>query len=61
MDTDLQAQLPLIEELVEAMGIPLVGAARFEADDVIATIAKAAGAHGLDVFICTSDKDCPDS
>src|SRR5947207_12042465 len=46
MDQDLRAQLPLIEELVGAMGIPLVSAPRFEADDVIATIAKAAAAQG---------------
>jgi DNA polymerase-1 len=58
MDQDLAAQLPLIEELVQAMGIPLVSVPSFEADDVIASIAKAAAAQGLDVFVCTSDKDC---
>src|SRR5262249_48285654 len=30
----------------------------YEADDAIATIAKAGEARGLDVTICTSDKDC---
>src|SRR5262249_43958639 len=30
----------------------------FEADDVIATLARAGAERGLDVFICSSDKDC---
>src|SRR5262249_44020154 len=41
-----------------AMRIPVVTSPRFEADDVIATIATAAAPRGLDVFVCTSDKDC---
>ena len=58
MDNDLVVQLPLIEELVAAMGLPYVSAPRFEADDVLATIAGAASQRGLEVLICTSDKDC---
>jgi DNA polymerase I len=55
---DLCAQIPLVEELLAAFGIPSLSYPGFEADDVIATVAKAAAARGLDVFICTSDKDC---
>jgi len=58
MPDDLRAQLPLIEQLVEALGLPLLTAPGYEADDVIATIARAASARGIEVFICTSDKDC---
>jgi DNA polymerase-1 len=56
--TDLVAQLPLIQRAVEALGIPVVTHPRYEADDVLATIARAASKRGLDVFVCTSDKDC---
>src|ERR1051326_2076174 len=58
MDNDLALQLPLMPELVEALGLPSVTKEGFEADDVIATIARAADKRGLEVYICTSDKDC---
>jgi DNA polymerase-1 len=58
IDDDLLSQLPLIREVVEAMGIPVLGVPEYEADDSIATVARAASARGIDVFICTSDKDC---
>jgi DNA polymerase-1 len=40
------------------MRLPVLGVPGYEADDVIATVARAAAARGLDVFLCTSDKDC---
>jgi DNA polymerase-1 len=55
---DLLTQIPEILRLLEAMHLPVLGVDGFEADDVIATVAGAAGERGLDVFICTSDKDC---
>src|SRR5712692_5150986 len=58
MPDDLQPQIPLIYQLLEAMRIPVLGQSGFEADDLIATVATAAAARGLDVFICTTDKDC---
>ncbi len=58
MPDDLRAQIPLIEQLVTAMGLPHLTAPGYEADDIIATIARAASARGIEVFICTSDKDC---
>ena len=58
MPDDLSLQMPLIHELVEAMGIPLLSAPTFEADDIVATVATAASAKGIRVFICTTDKDC---
>jgi DNA polymerase-1 len=58
MPDDLVVQLPLIHRLLEAMRIPELGVEGYEADDVIATVAKAAAARGIDVAICTSDKDC---
>src|SRR5437762_6765790 len=58
MPDDLQPQIPLIYQLLEAMRVPILGQPGFEADDVIATVATAAAQRGLEVFVCTSDKDC---
>lgn len=54
---DLSAQFPMIAELVQAMGLPLLAIVGVEADDVIGTLAKQADAAGKDVLIVTSDKD----
>src|ERR1022692_3692460 len=58
MPDDLQLQIPLIREMLEAMRIPVVMLASYEADDLIATLAVAGAEKGIDVFICSSDKDC---
>src|SRR5438309_9390898 len=58
MPNDLSLQLPYIRDLIGSMGIPVLGRAGFEADDLIATLAGSAEARGMDVLICTSDKDC---
>ncbi|RLT18786.1 MAG: DNA polymerase I, partial [Planctomycetota bacterium] len=55
---DLVGQFSLIEELIVAMGIPLLSMAGFEADDLIATVATSAQERDLECLICTSDKDC---
>jgi DNA polymerase-1 len=54
---DLTAQFPMIVELVQAMGLPLLHVAGVEADDVIGTLARQAEAAGHEVLIVTSDKD----
>ncbi|MFO0851526.1 MAG: DNA polymerase I [Gemmataceae bacterium] len=55
---DLLVQEPMIDAVLEAMRIPILSANGFEADDVMATLADAGAARGLDVYLCTSDKDC---
>src|SRR6266481_3522087 len=55
---DLMLQIPLIQQMLEAMRIPVLGKEGFEADDLIATVARAAPGQKIEVFICTSDKDC---
>ena len=55
---DLIVQEPMIHAVFEAMGIPILSVAGFEADDLMATIAKQASAMGKEVYLCTSDKDC---
>lgn len=54
---DLKAQFPMIEECFGVLGIPVVRADGFEADDVIATIAKKCDEAGRHCVILSSDKD----
>lgn len=55
---DLLLQEPMIHQIMDAMRIPFLLAPGFEADDIMATLASEGSARGLDVFICSSDKDC---
>ncbi|MBP3953690.1 DNA polymerase I [Gemmata sp. G18] len=55
---DLLLQEPLIQQVMEAMRIPFLIAKGYEADDLMATVASEAAARGLNVFLCTADKDC---
>jgi DNA polymerase-1 len=57
MPVDLQVQLPVIRRVFEAFGVPIVESDGFEADDVIATIARRGAEAGYDVTILTADKD----
>lgn len=54
---DLVPQFPLIHELVEAMTIPRLQAPGYEADDILATLARQAVGEGYDVVIVSGDKD----
>jgi 5'-3' exonuclease len=54
---ELSPQVPLIADLLEAIGIPIIGAPGYEADDVIATIARAVGGPGRPVEVVTGDRD----
>ncbi|MDE3154951.1 MAG: DNA polymerase I [Acidobacteriota bacterium] len=57
MPDDLVEQVPLVHEACEALGVPIVTMAGYEADDVIGTIAKRAAAAGYEVALVTGDKD----
>jgi DNA polymerase-1 len=57
MPPDLAEQVPFVREACEALGVPVLTFDRFEADDVIGTLAKAAHDQGFDVAIVTGDKD----
>src|SRR5665647_298474 len=57
MPPDLVQQAPLVREACEAMGVPILTYERFEADDVIGTLAVQAVAAGFEVAIVTGDKD----
>jgi len=54
---DLEPQFALCAEVTRALGVPVFGIERFEADDVIATMTAQALDDGADVVIATSDKD----
>ncbi|WP_419419876.1 DNA polymerase I [Legionella sp. D16C41] len=57
MPPDLYKQFPLLIEVLEAMGLPLLIVEGVEADDVIGTLARIATEQGQPVIISTSDKD----
>jgi DNA polymerase-1 len=57
MDDDLVAQLPVLREVVRAFRIPVLEIPRYEADDVMATVAREAAERGIDTYIVTGDKD----
>lgn len=52
-----RSQLPLIRDVLEAMEIPQVSRAGYEADDVIATLVDRARSDGYDVVVVTGDRD----
>jgi DNA polymerase-1 len=52
-----RGQLSLIQEVLAALRIPMLSVEGYEADDVIATLAAQAEAQGMQVLICTGDRD----
>lgn len=52
-----RSQLPLIDEVLDALRIPRVSRDDTEADDLIATYARQAVAAGMDVLVVTGDRD----
>lgn len=54
---DIKISVPYIRRFIEAMNIPIIEAAGYEADDVIGTLAKKAEKKGFKVFMMTPDKD----
>lgn len=54
---DIRAAVPIIKEIIAAYNIKEVEVLRYEADDVIGTIAKKAEKEKFDVYMMTPDKD----
>jgi len=54
---DLTPQFPLVRRVLEALRVPAIGFPGYEADDVIATLARRARAQGWEVVIVSGDKD----
>ena len=57
MPSDLVEQVLWVHQACEAIGVPVLTSEKYEADDVIGTVAMRAIAEGLEVVIVTSDKD----
>ena len=58
MPEDLRPQIADIRRLLDAMGIPAIGFESFEADDVLATVARQVEQMGGTCVAVTADKDC---
>jgi DNA polymerase-1 len=54
---DFRGQVTLIRKVLDALRIPAMMVSGFEADDVIATVTTQATEAGVDVLICTGDRD----
>lgn len=57
MPEDLRPQIPFIKALVEAFNMPALELAGYEADDIIATLARRFAGEGMAVTVVTGDKD----
>ena len=57
MPDELAQQIPMVHAACEALGVPILTSERYEADDVIGTLAVKAADAGFDVAIVTGDKD----
>ncbi|MFM9128535.1 MAG: 5'-3' exonuclease H3TH domain-containing protein, partial [Candidatus Limnocylindrus sp.] len=57
MPDELRSQVPIVRDLVAALGLPLLEATGYEADDVIGTVSTAAERDGWEVHIVSGDLD----
>lgn len=57
MAQELRQQVPLIKEMLKAMGVTIVEKEGYEADDLLGTIAKRAEKEGLMVSVVSGDRD----
>jgi DNA polymerase I len=57
MHDDLAVQIPYVRRVCEAFRLPMIEAPGFEADDVIATLARQATLKGWKVVVVSGDKD----
>ena len=58
MDADLAPQFASIRRVIDALGIPALECEGFEADDILATVARLSEEQGADCYLVTGDKDC---
>lgn len=54
---ELIQQMPVIRELLTALGVAIIEKDGYEADDIIGTLSRAAAEQGLDCVIMTGDRD----
>lgn len=52
-----RGQVPLVKEVLEALNVPALEREGIEADDIIATLTRQAAGAGMEVLICSGDRD----
>lgn len=57
MAEELRQQIPVMKEMLRAMGITIVEKGGYEADDILGTLAKRGEAEGLSVAVVSGDRD----
>lgn len=57
MPEELLSQIPLLEQMLRAAGVPLLMQEGYEADDLLGTLSKQEGAKGHSVYILSGDRD----
>ena len=57
MPQELREQVPMMKQMLRAMGICIVEKAGLEADDILGTIAKCGEREGMDVALVSGDRD----
>lgn len=57
MPEELVPQIPLLQETIEKLKIPMLAKEGYEADDLLGTLAKEAAEEGYKVYIVTGDRD----
>lgn len=57
MTDELRQQVPLIKEMLKAMGITIVEKEGYEADDILGTLSVKAEKEGMDVAVISGDRD----
>ena len=57
MPEELREQVPIMKEVLQAMGIRIIEQAGYEADDILGTLAKRAEAEGIEVSLVSGDRD----
>ena len=57
MPEELREQVPLMKEMLTAMGVPLMMMEGYEADDLLGTVSKQMEEQGLEVSVISGDRD----
>ena len=57
MPEELASQMPVLKEILDALGYVMVSREGWEADDILGTLAKSAAENGHHCYIATGDRD----
>ena len=57
MPGELREQVPVMKDVLEAMGVNIVSKEGYEADDILGTLARKSEAQEMDVTILSGDRD----